>query len=189
MAILPIVTYDDPVLRNPAEPVESNTPELQTFIDDLFETMYEASGVGLAAPQVGRSLRIFVVDADAITEAEGEGTYGPRVYINPEIVSDQDYLWDAEEGCLSIPDVREKVTRPDSIRIRYLDRDFYAHEEEHQGWFARVLQHEYDHLRGVLFIDYLGAFRKRLIRNKLNEIKSGNVDTEYSLVPKKSIPK
>lgn len=189
MAIFPIVTYDDPLLRSHAEPVDSNSPELQKFIDDLFETMYEASGVGLAAPQVGRSLQIFIVDADAITESEGEPAHGPMVFINPVITPDQEELWDAEEGCLSIPDVREKVTRPDSIRIRFLDRDFHPREEQHHGWFARVLQHEYDHLHGVLFIDHLGAFRKRLIKSKLDEIKSGRIETEYQLASKTSVDK
>lgn len=181
MAILPIVTYDDPVLRQPADPVTPETPDLQQLIDDMFETMYEASGVGLAAPQIGRSLRLFVVDADAITGEEGEEEQGPGVFINPEIEPVEKDYWVAEEGCLSIPEVRENVTRPDEIRIRYYDRDFIPREEVHHGWNARVLQHEYDHLNGILFIDYLGAFRKRLIRNKLNEINAGYVQTEYPL--------
>ena len=186
MAILPVVTYDDPVLRKPAEQVDPEHPGLGKFIDDLFETMYEASGVGLAAPQVGVSLKLFVVDADAITEDEEEDSFGPGVFINPEIEVVDPEKWDAEEGCLSLPDIREKVARPETIRIRYQDRDFNTHEEEHSGWYARVLQHEYDHLRGVLFIDYLGAFRKRLIRKKLEEVRLGKAQTEYQLAPKNS---
>ena len=184
MPILPVVTYDDPVLRKPAVPVEPDHAGIQQFIDDLFETMYEANGIGLAAPQVGVSLRVFVVDADVITEEEQEVSFGPGVFINPEIELIDEEKWDAEEGCLSLPEIREKVTRPDTIRIRYLDRDFQPHEEVHSGWYARVLQHENDHLKGVLFIDYLGAFRKRLIRKKLEEIRLGNVQTEYLLAPK-----
>ncbi len=184
MAILPVVTYDDPVLRKPAEPVDPDHPGLEQLIDDLFDTMYEANGVGLAAPQVGVSLRMFVVDADAITEDEDEEAFGPGVFINPEIEVVDEERWDAEEGCLSLPEIREKVTRPDTIRIRYQDPDFQTHEEVHSGWYARVLQHEYDHLKGVLFIDYLGAFRKRLIRKKLEEIRSGMVEAEYQLAQK-----
>ena len=184
MAVLPIVTYDDPVLRKKAEPVEHNSPELQNLVTDLFETMYEASGVGLAAPQVGISLRLFVVDADAITEDADEESFGPNVFINPEIeVLDGD-PWDAEEGCLSLPELREKVKRPLNIRIRYLDSDFKPQEQDCSGWYARVLQHEYDHLNGVLFIDHLGALRKRLIRGKLNQIRIGQVQAAYPLVPK-----
>lgn len=186
MAVLPIVTYDDPVLRKKAEPVEHNSPELQKLITDLFDTMYEASGVGLAAPQVGISLGLFVVDADAITEDADEESFGPNVFINPEIeVLDGD-PWDAEEGCLSLPELREKVKRPMNIRIRYLDRDFKPQEQICSGWYARVLQHEYDHLNGVLFIDHLGALRKRLARGKLNQIRLGKVQAAYPLVPKKT---
>jgi peptide deformylase len=188
MAILPVVTYDDPVLRKPADPVKPDHPGIDEFIDDLFDTMYEASGVGLAAPQVGVSLKLFVVDADAITEDEDEKSYGPGVFINPEIEVLEGERWDAEEGCLSIPDVRENVTRPDTIRIRYQDRDFQTREEVHSGWYARVLQHEYDHLRGVLFIDYLGAFRKRLIRKKLEDVRAGRVEAAYPLSPKDTEP-
>lgn len=186
MSILPIVTYDDPVLRKPASPVHPEYSGLDELIDDLFDTMYEASGVGLAAPQVGESLRIFVVDADVITEDTDEAAYGPGVFINPEITPIDDDTWDAEEGCLSIPDVREKVTRPDRISIRYYDRNFQLQEESYQGWYARVLQHEYDHLNGVLFIDHLGAFRKRLLRGKLMDIQRGLIETEYVLAPKRT---
>ncbi len=184
MSVLPVVTYDDPVLRNPAGPVDPDHPDLQNFIDDMFDTMYEANGVGLAAPQVGVSLSLFVVDADAITDEEEEESFGPGVFINPEIETIGEQKWDAEEGCLSLPEIREKVTRPDTIRIRYFDRDFQSREEVHSGWYARVLQHEHDHLKGFLFIDYLGAFRKRLIRKKLDEIRKGSVKVEYRLAPK-----
>ena len=184
MSILPVVTYDDPVLTRKADPVHPEHPGLQKFIDDLLETMYEADGVGLAAPQVGESIRLFVVDADVITEEDDGKKFGPGVFINPEMEAVGEEHWDAEEGCLSLPDLREKVSRPHKIRIRYHDRDFKLHEEEHEGWYARVLQHENDHLKGILFIDYLGAFRKRLIKGKLEDIRQGKVDTEYPLAPK-----
>lgn len=186
MSILSIVTFDDPVLTRQSDPVHPDHPGLQEFIDDLFETMYHANGVGLAAPQVGEPLRVFVVDADVITSEEEDVSYGPRVFINPELTSADENHWDAEEGCLSLPDIREIVTRPDRIRIRYHDRDFKLQEETFDGWFSRVLQHEYDHLKGVLFIDYLGAFRKRLIKGKLEEIRLGNTKTEYPLASKQA---
>ena len=186
MAVLPIVTYDDPVLTTQARPLEPGMKELEKLIDDMFETMYEAEGVGLAAPQIGKSLQLFVVDADAITEEEEGATYGPRVYINPDIEALGEETGELEEGCLSLPDVREKVTRPLRIRIRYLDSHFQEHEEICDGWFARVLQHEYDHLKGVLFIDYLGSFRKRLIKKKLDAIKFGKVEASYELAAKRA---
>lgn len=186
MAVLPIVTYDDPVLTTQARAVEPGMKELEGLINDMFETMYEAEGVGLAAPQIGRSLQLFVVDADAITEEEDGATYGPRVYINPYIEALGEETGEVEEGCLSLPDVREKVTRPLRIRIRYMDTDFREHEEICDGWFARVLQHEYDHLKGVLFIDYLGSFRRRLIKSKLEAVRLGKVQAEYELAPKRA---
>lgn len=186
MAILPVVTYDDPVLRKTAEPVPEKYPGLDQLIEDMFETMYEANGVGLAAPQVGHSLRLFVVDADVITEEEDGVSHGPGVFINPEIKPLSDDRVEAEEGCLSLPDVREPVSRPDKIQISYLDRDFKFRTENVEGWYARVLQHENDHLKGILFIDYLGSFRKRLLKKKLDNIRMGLVEASYPLVPKES---
>lgn len=186
MAILPIVTLEHPALRTRAKSVTPETPGLQTFIDDLIDTMINASGIGLAAPQTGRSLRIFVVDTQAITEEEENSViHGDGIFINPEITPVGTHKWDAEEGCLSIPHIREKVTRYDRIQIRYFDRHFNEHTEIYDEWTARVLQHEYDHLNGVLFIDYLGSFRKKMIQSKLNEIISGEIETDYPIVPKK----
>ncbi len=184
MSIFPIVTYDHSGLRTPAEPIPENNDGLPEFIDNLFDTMHQAGGVGLAAPQVGIPLQLFVVDADIMTEEEDGTKHGPGVFINPEVTPVGDEEWDAEEGCLSLPDVREKVTRPYRIKIRYFDREFQVREEEHEGWYARVLQHEFDHLKGVLFIDYLGSFRKRLLRGKLQNIIDGKVETEYLVVAK-----
>lgn len=186
MPIFPILTYDHPVLRTPAGPVTENYEGLAEFIDNMFETMYQAGGVGLAAPQVGFPLQLFVIDADELTEEEDGIKHGRGVFINPEIIPLDDENWDAEEGCLSLPDIREIVQRPNSIKIRYVDSQFRVHEEVHDGWYARVLQHEYDHLKGVLFIDYLGPFRMRLLRGKLNNIINGKVETEYLVANKNS---
>lgn len=185
MAVLPIVTYNDPILKKKAEAVSENTDELQTLIDDMFETMYHASGVGLAAPQIGKSIQIFVMDADAITEEmDDEEDQGPIVLINPKIINESDEKVRLEEGCLSIPDVRDEVTRPESITVKYLDQDFNEQTLDASGWVSRVIQHEYDHLQGVLFLDYISAFKRRLHKSTLKKIDKGKLETEYPLVSK-----
>jgi peptide deformylase len=184
MAILPIVTYDDPVLRKKGAEVEGNTDQIQHLIDDMFETMYNSNGVGLAAPQIGKSLHLFVMDADAILKEEGDTPFGPEVFINPEIIEEGNETIEFEEGCLSIPDVRENVVRPDKIKVKYLNREFQEQTIEADGWLSRVIQHETDHLNGILFIDYLGSFRKRLIKGKLKEIDNGTLKVDYPIVPK-----
>lgn len=186
MAILPIVTYDDPVLRKEADPIEENSEELQQLIDDMFETMYHSHGVGLAAPQIGKLIRLYVVDADPMLEDEDtdEQPRGKLALINPEIIDSDGPDVALEEGCLSIPEVREQVRRPRDVTIRYLDRDFNERTLKATGWLSRVAQHELDHLNGVLFIDYLSAFRRRLIRGKLKDIDRGLIETDYPLVPK-----
>lgn len=182
MSVLPIVLYNDPVLREKSTPVEENSDELQELIEDMFETMYQANGVGLAAPQVGTLLRVFVVDADSITSEEEDLNFGPLTFINPEIVERKGPDVKKEEGCLSIPDVRDEVTRSESVRIRFLDRDFKQQEMEFSGWLSRVVQHEYDHLNGILFLDYLSSFRLRLHRSILRDIEQGRVDIEYPVI-------
>nr|BCX01453.1 MAG: peptide deformylase [Bacteroidota bacterium] len=183
MAILPIYAYGHPILRAPARPVEGDSPELQQLIEDMLETMYQAAGIGLAAPQVGHSLRLFV--ADLAQPSGGEGHRGrpgkPEVFINPEILAVSDVEVEYEEGCLSIPEVRERIWRPEVIRVRYQDRDFRWHEEEMGGLRARVFQHEYDHLEGILLIDRISAFRRRLLRRKLEDIAQGRVQVDYLL--------
>jgi len=182
MAILPIVLYNDPVLREKATAIESDSKKLQRLIDDMFETMYEASGVGLAAPQIGESVRLFVVDADVMVEDDEDAkTYGPMVFINPEIVSKGSDSVEFEEGCLSLPDLREKVTRLDKITVKFLDRKFVEHEISFDGWMSRVFQHELDHLDGVLFFDYLGSFKKRLLARRLAMIDAGEVEADYKI--------
>ena len=184
--VLPIYVYGHDALRQETEPVEENTDDLQSLIDDMIETMRNAAGIGLAAPQVGRTERLFVVDltpmADEMAEAEEPLPPQPMVLINPEIVEESDETVDLEEGCLSIPEVREAVTRPEQIRMRYLDRTFEEQEIEAGHMLARVLQHERDHLDGILFTDYLSSFRKRLLQRPLREMVNGEIEADYPLV-------
>lgn len=189
MAILPIVTYDDEILRGKTKPVEELTDEIATLIDDMFETMYNSDGVGLAAPQIGRLLRIFVVDADPMAKEEDDPLYGPIAMINPQITFSSDEEIDMEEGCLSIPGVNASVTRPESIRVTYRDEDFEEQELEVGGWLSRVIQHEKDHLEGILFLDHLSTFKRKLLSGKLKDIAEGKKETEYPLVPKKATSK
>jgi peptide deformylase len=189
MAILPIVTYDDDILKKEAEQVEELTEEIETLIDDMFETMYNSDGVGLAAPQVGKLLRIFVVDADPMAKEEDDPLYGPIAMINPKITFTSDEEVDMEEGCLSIPGVNATVSRPESIEVTYRDEDFERQSLEVGGWLARVIQHETDHLNGILFLDHLSMFKRKLLSGKLKEIAEGRKDTEYPLVPKKATSK
>ena len=184
MPILPIVTYDDSVLRKKTEEIEEDSESLQRLISDMFDTMYNSSGVGLAAPQIGRLDRLFVMDADAVTEELDEEDEGPMVFINPVVVEKTGAKVKMEEGCLSIPDVRDDVKRPLKVHVQYLDRNFKPQERVFNGWISRIIQHEIDHLDGVLFLDYLSAFKKRLHRSALNKINSGEISTEYPLVPK-----
>ena len=184
MAILPIVTYNDEILREKAADVGKMTPEIKKLIQDMFETMYESEGVGLAAPQIGKSLRIFVMDADAITEEEGDEVLGAVAFINPVIKNFKGDKVRMEEGCLSIPDVRDSVSRHETVVVEYLDESFEPKTIEAKGWNSRVIQHEYDHLEGILFIDHLNAFRKGLHSVKLMQIEKGDMKTSYQLAPK-----
>jgi len=183
MSILPIVTYNDPVLRSKTEPIDELTDSVSELVDDMIETMYNSDGVGLAAPQIGKSLKIFVMDGDPVLEEEEE-KYGILVFINPTIVEKKGKKTPMDEGCLSIPDVREKVFRPETILIRYKDRDFNDQEKEFTGWMSRIIQHELDHLNGILFIDYLSTFRKRMVKSDLEDIDSGLIEVEYPIVPR-----
>lgn len=184
MSILPIVTYDDPVLREEAVEIDEEYEDLQQLIDDMLETMYNADGVGLAAPQIGKTIQLFVMDSDPMVE-DDEVKYGPMVMINPIILEKKGDKVPMEEGCLSIPEVNDKVFRPEVIVIEYFDRDFNKHRLEATGWTSRVIQHEYDHLKGVLFVDYLSAFKKRIHKTALEDIDSGAKKIKYPVVPKK----
>jgi peptide deformylase len=183
--IHPIVVYGDPVLRQRAKDLEKGL-DLSALIADMFDTMHAAQGIGLAAPQIGKSVRLFVVDGTTLGKDDDEAEEGMdtfrKVFINPELLEEVGTPWDFEEGCLSIPNVREKVSRKATLRIRYYDEAWNLKEEEYEGMKARIIQHEYDHLEGKLFIDYLSPLRKRLLKGKLSDISRGEVDTEYRIL-------
>ena len=167
MAIRPILEAPDPILRQVSSPVEAITPELQTLIDDMFETMYAAPGIGLAAIQVGVPKRILVIDLQDPEEEGGEAVRKPMVFINPEILRSAETIVPYQEGCLSVPDQYAEVERPEAIRARWLDRDGKVREEELDGLLATCLQHEMDHLEGILFIDHLSRLKRDMILRKL----------------------
>ncbi len=182
--ILPIVAYGDPVLKKKAKEIDADYPNLTKLIADMFDTMYSANGVGLAAPQVGKSIRLFVVDATPVAEGEdGDPTCEDfkRVFINPIILEEEGEEWSYEEGCLSIPNIREEVKRKPTLKIEYYDEKWDLYEEELDGFAARVVQHEYDHIEGILFLDLISPFKKTLLRGKLTDISKGNVDVKYRM--------
>jgi len=188
--IYPIVVYGDPVLRQRAKDIKEGT-DLTQLIQDMYETMYLAKGIGLAASQIGKAIRLFVVDGSALKaeddEARGENMEGfKKAFVNPVILVEDGEPWEFEEGCLSIPNIREKISRKEKLKIRYYDEQWNVHEEEYDGIKARIIQHEYDHLEGKLFIDYLTPLKKRMLKGKLSDISRGEVDTEYrTLAPLK----
>jgi len=182
--VLPVVAYGDPVLKKKAEEISEDHPNLKKLIKNMFKTMYKASGVGLAAPQIGESIRLFIVDASPFAEGEDgdpacEGFI--RVFINPIIFEESGEEWGMQEGCLSIPGVREEVFRKPNLKIEYYDENWDLYEEELTGFPARVVQHEYDHIEGVLFTDKIKPQRKTLITRKLNDISKGNTDANYKM--------
>jgi peptide deformylase len=179
--ILPVYVYGTPDLRKIASDIPEDYPGLDDLIESLFETMYKSDGIGLAAPQVGRSLRIFVVDASSLEEDEPALKDFRKVFINPKILAYEGELVSYNEGCLSIPDVREDVEREYSVRIRYCDRDFIYKEEVYDGIAARIIQHEYDHLEGRLFTDLISPLKKRLLKRKLSAISKGKVEVNYRI--------
>lgn len=192
--ILPIIAYGDPLLRKVATPIDETYPDLDKLIEDMFETMYEASGVGLAAPQVGKSIRLFIVDAEPFAEDE-EGEDDPeftpeqlaemkdfkRVFINARLINETGKEWGFKEGCLSIPHLRENVDRKAEIEIEYYDRQFKKHVEKFDGMIARVIQHEYDHLEGILFTDKISPFKRKMLAGKLADISNGKITADYKL--------
>ena len=170
-----IQTYGNEVLRTKTEEIPQIDDDLRKFVADMFETMYAAEGIGLAAPQVDKSIRLFVIDLSPVDEDEGR-----RVFINPQIINFGDEKDEYEEGCLSIPTIREIITRPTSIRITYQDMDGKQYDEEFDDFLARVIQHEYDHLEKTLFIDHLSSLKKSLIKKPLKKIASGEIEVEAS---------
>ena len=181
--IYPIVMYGDPVLRKRAVDIE-NGKDVKILVDDMFETMRAAHGIGLAAPQIGKGIRLFVVDGTEI-EDEPDLVGFKKAFINAKIVEEFNEPWEFEEGCLSIPNIRQKISRKGSIKVHYFDEHWNRHEEEFDGMRARIIQHEYDHIEGKLFIDYLSPLKKKMLKGKLNDISKGDVDTEYRITFKK----
>lgn len=188
--IYPVVAYGDPILRKATRFIEKDELDLKKLSDDMFETMYSANGVGLAAPQIGLNIRVFVVDATPFSEKDEKDEDEDvdlsladfkKTFINPEILEETGKEWAFEEGCLSIPGIRGDVYRPEKVRIRYRDTDWNEYTEEYTGMAARIIQHEYDHLLGKLFVDYLPTLKKQLIKKRLSDIMKGNVDADYRM--------
>ena len=190
--ILPIVAYGDPVLKREGEEIDKNYPNLKEFIGDMFDTMNNANGVGLAAPQVGKSIRLFIIDTTPFTERgeddekmdeeEFNQLHGlKKVFINPIIIEEDGDNWPFTEGCLSIPGINEDVIRKRNLIIEYYDEDFNLIEESYTGKAARVIQHEYDHIEGILFTDRLNPLRKQFLKKRLNEISRGITNAHYKM--------
>jgi peptide deformylase len=179
--IYPIVAYGDPVLKKVAVDITKDYEGLAEVIENMWETMYAANGIGLAAPQIGKSIRLFVVDATAFEDDEPELADFKKVFINARIVEEDGEKWPFNEGCLSIPKIREDISRHEEIVIEYLDENFKKYKDTFSGMAARIIQHEYDHIDGILFVDHLSPLRKRLLSGKLNDITKGNVDVDYRM--------
>ena len=177
--ILPIYVYGQPVLRKVAEDINPDYPNLKELIDNMFETMDNADGVGLAAPQIGLPIRVVTVDLDVLSEDYPEFKGFRKVYINAHILETSDDLVSMEEGCLSLPGIHESVKRSNKIRVKYLDENLVEHDEVIEGYLARVMQHEFDHLEGKMFIDHLSPLRKQMIKGKLNAMLKGKAHCTY----------
>jgi peptide deformylase len=177
--VYPIVAYGHPVLKKQAQEIEKDDIDVKQLAEDMFETMHNASGIGLAAPQIGKSIRMFIADATPL-EDEDIGEW-KQVFINPEIIEEHGDDWAFEEGCLSIPNIREDVLRPAKLKINYFDENWEEHTEDFDGMQARIIQHEFDHIEGILFTDHLTAFKKRLLKSKLTNISKGIVKVDYRM--------
>lgn len=177
--IYPIVAFGDPVLKKVGKEIVKGELDIKKIVEDMFETMYNAHGVGLAAPQVGKSIRMFIIDTEPMDDEEGKGI--KRVFINPEIVEEYGDDWAYEEGCLSIPNIREDVFRAEELKLKWFDEDWNEHEEIFEGMKARVIQHEYDHIDGVLFTDHISALKRRLLKKRLTNISKGKMNVDYRM--------
>lgn len=180
--LLPIVIYGHPLLRKTAEDIPADFPGLDKLLKDMFQTMDEADGVGLAAPQIGKSIRVFVVDGSAFADTDPACAGFRKAFVNARILERSGEEISRNEGCLSIPGIHEDVKRKDKIRIAYRDENGEEKEEEYEGIKAWIIQHEYDHLEGILFTDHLSSLKKRLLRNKLNNISSGKFKASYRVI-------
>jgi|TARA_B110000444_G_scaffold43307_1_gene39194 peptide deformylase len=186
--LLPIIAYGHPVLKRKAEVINKDYPKLLELINNMFETMYNANGVGIAAPQIGLSIRLFIVDTNPFSEDEtlsdeerSQLKSFKKIFINPEILDQNGDEWSFEEGCLSIPNIRESIFRQESIKVQYFDENFTQHIESYDGLLARVIQHEHDHIEGILFTDKLSSFKKQLLKKKLLKISSGKLSFDYEM--------
>jgi len=179
--VYPIVAYGNPILKKRAKEIDKDYPDLQQLIDNMYDTMYFSQGVGLAAPQINLPIRLFVTDGSPFKGDEPGIESFVKVFINPEIIKEEGEEWKFNEGCLSIPGIREDVERKPLLHIKYFDRNFNPQDEYFSGIAARIIQHEYDHLEGVLFIDHLTPFKKRLLKGKLKDISDGIVDVDYKM--------
>lgn len=179
--ILPVFAFGQPVLKKRATDINKDYEGLKSLISNMWETMYAAHGVGIAAPQIGASIRLFVIDSIQIMEEEKKAEGIKKVFINAQIIEETGELWSYEEGCLSIPNIRGDVERQQKVRIQYLDENFEKHDEIYEGINARVIQHEYDHIEGVLFVEKLKPLKKKLIQRKLNDIKTGKATADYKI--------
>ncbi len=179
--IYPVVVYGHPVLRKVAENIEPDYSGLSEVIGNMWETMYKADGIGLAAPQIGKSIRLFVIDADPLKDEFPELEGLKKVFINAQLEKLESDEVSLSEGCLSLPSIREEVKRPTKIRLTYRDENFNEKVEEFEGFAARVIQHEYDHIEGKLFVDYLNPLKKRILKGKLSKISKGDVKTSYRI--------
>ena len=179
--ILPVFAYGQPILKKVGEIVDKDYPELESLLANMWETMYNASGVGLAAPQIGKGIRIFLIDTIQLQEEGDEAKGIKTTFINAKIVEESGNEWSYEEGCLSIPHVRGDVERQETITIRYQDENFKEYTKTFDGLNARVIQHEYDHIEGILFTEKLKPIKKRMVQRKLDAIRKGNVSADYKL--------
>jgi len=183
--ILPIYVYGHPILRKVAQNIDKDYEGFEKLLKDMWQTMYETDGVGLAAPQIGKSIRLFVIDADPFKEIDPKAEGFKRTFINAEITERSGDAWTMNEGCLSIPLIHEDVKRDDKIHIKYYDENWELHEEDYEGHVARVIQHEYDHLEGKMFIDHVSGLKKRLLKGKLAQISKGKLRCGYRIVTPK----
>jgi peptide deformylase len=180
--MLAITAYGHPILKKVGEEIEKDYPELDKLIDDMFETMYNSRGVGLAAHQINRAIRLFVIDASPYGEEYEEAKDFKKVFINAKITSFEGEEWEMEEGCLSVPGINEFVKRHTTIKITYQDQDFVSHEEEFSGMLSRIIQHEYDHTQGIVFVERLPQLKKMLLKRKLKDISNGISPAEYKMI-------